>query len=100
MKNCIFDRFIGFNPGRFHHDAQFYLIDCNFAVNMADKDIFQAPALNPVGWAKRVYYFHCHRIGRVYAMHKNNLHSAPGSPDAKQITVDWVFGNSWQPVVI
>lgn len=99
LKSCSFDGFKGFNLGRFHRDAQFYLIDCNFAPNMADKDIFQAPAPSPVSWGKRVYYFNCHRNGGDYAWHNNNLHTAPGSPDAKQINSEWVFGNRWRPSV-
>jgi pectinesterase len=46
-----------------------------------------------------VYYFNCHRIGGDYAWHKNNLETAPGSPDAKQINTEWVFGKKWKPTV-
>jgi pectinesterase len=97
LKNCSFTGFDGFMLGRFHRDAQFYLIDCRFAQNMADKDIYQAASPNPVLWGKRVYYFNCHRTGGDYAWHKNNLNTAPGSPDAKQINAEWVFGNRWKP---
>jgi pectinesterase len=99
FKNCSFSGFDGFMLGRFHRDAQFYLIDCSFAKNMADKDIYQVAAPNPVLWGKRVYYFNCHRIGGDYAWHKNNLETAPGSPDAKQINTEWVFGKKWKPTV-
>lgn len=97
FKNCSFAGFDGFMLGRFHRDAQFYLIDCSFAQNMADKDIYQAAAPNPVLWGKRVYYFNCHRTGGDYAWHKNNLNLAPGSPNADQINAEWVFGNRWHP---
>jgi pectinesterase len=99
LKNCSFTGFDGFMLGRFHRDAQFYLIDCQFAQNMADKDIYQAPAPNPVVWGKRVYYFNCHKAGGDYAWHKNNLNTAPGSPDAGEINAGWVFGNKWHPAV-
>jgi pectinesterase len=99
LKNCSFTGFDGFMLGRFHRDAQFYLIDCRFAQNMADKDIYQAASPNPVLWGKRVYYFNCHRTGGDYAWHKNNLNTAPGSPDAKQINAEWVFGNRWKPAI-
>lgn len=99
LKNCSFSGFDGFNLGRFHRDAQFYLIDCRFAENMADKDIYQVAAPNAVLWGKRVYYFNCHRAGGDYAWHQNNLKTAPGNPDAKQIDAGWVFGNRWQPTI-
>ena len=95
LKSCFVDGFKGFNLGRFHRDAQFYLIDCTFADNMADKDIYQVAAPNPVLWGKRVYYFNCHRKGGDYAWHKDNLNTASGSPGAKQINAEWVFGNKW-----
>ena len=99
LRNCTFNGFDGFNLGRFHRDAQFYLIDCNFAENMADKDIYQVQAPNPVLWGKRVYYFNCHKKGGDYSWHQNNLHTAPGSPDAMQINANWVFGDRWQPTI-
>ena len=99
LKNCSFTGFDGFMLGRFHRDAQFYLIDCRFAQNMADKDIYQVAAPNPVLWGKRVYYYNCHRTGGDYAWHTNNLNLAPGSPDAKQINAEWVFDNRWHPTI-
>lgn len=97
LKNCSFEGFAGFNLGRFHRDAQFYLIDCTFSKNMADKDIFLVPTTNVIRWGRRVYYHNSHRIGGDYTWHKNNLETAPGSPKAKDITAAWVFKNKWQP---
>jgi len=97
LKNCRFDGFKGFNLGRFHRDAQFYLVDCFFSANMADRDIFQAPAPNPVRWGKRVYYANCRREGKDFAWYADNLASAPGSPQVKDITPAWVFKGRWNP---
>jgi pectinesterase len=97
LMNCSFEGFDGFNLGRYHRDAQFYLINCRFPQNMADKDIYLVPTNNIIQWGRRVYYFNSHRSGGDYAWHKDNLHTAPGAPKAEQITVDWLFGNRWKP---
>lgn len=97
LKNCRFDGFKGFNLGRYHRDAQFYLIDCNFSENMADRDIFLVPTQNLIKWGRRVYYSGCRRSGGDYAWHQDNLHTAPGAPQAEDITVLWLFKNKWNP---
>ena len=98
LKNCIFDGFKGFNLGRYHRDAQFYIINARFSENMADKDIFLVPTNNVIKWGRRVYYANNHREGGDYAWHDDNLHTAPGAPKADDITVEWLFGNKWRPV--
>jgi pectinesterase len=97
LVNCSFEGFDGFNLGRYHRDAQFYLINCQFASNMADKDIYLVPTTNNIQWGRRVYYYNCHRNGGDYTWHKDNLASATGSPSPGQITLKWLFGNRWQP---
>lgn len=97
LKNCSFEGFDGFNLGRYHKDAQFYLINCRFPQNMADKDIYLVPTTNTIQWGRRVYYYNSHRTGGDYSWHKDNLKSAPGAPTADQITVQWLFGNRWNP---
>jgi pectinesterase len=98
LKNCKFDGYEGFNLGRYHRDAQFYLINCQFSKNMADKDIYQAASGNQLAWGRRVYYYNCHREGGDFAWFGNNLEKAAGSPSVDQVTVDWVFKNRWHPV--
>ena len=95
--NSKFEGFDGFNLGRYHRDAQFYLINCQFASNMADRDIYLVPTTNIIQWGRRVYYFNCHRAGGDYAWHVDNLASAAGAPTSKDITVQWLFGNRWKP---
>lgn len=99
LMNCSFEGFDGFNLGRYHRDAQFYLINCRFPQNMADKDIYLVPTSNIIQWGRRVYYYNSHRTGGDYAWHKDNLHTAPGAPKAEQITVDWLFGERWKPTI-
>jgi pectinesterase len=97
LMNCSFEGYDGFNLGRYHRDAQFYLINCQFASNMADKDIYLVPTNNVIRWGRRVYYFNCHHIGGDYAWHKNNLETASGSPAPEQINPGWLFGKRWMP---
>jgi len=97
LVNCSFEGFDGFNLGRYHRDAQFYLINCQFASNMADKDIYLVPTTNVIQWGRRVYYYNCHRNGGDFAWHKDNLETAAGSPQAGSINLKWLFGDRWQP---
>ena len=97
LKNCKFDGYQGFNLGRYHKDAQFYLVDCRFSKNMADRDIYLVPTENKIQWGRRVYYFNCHRDDGDYAWFKNNLSDAANSPKAADVTIDWLFKNKWRP---
>ena len=96
LKNCRFDGYKGFKLGRYHKDAQFYLIDCMFSSTMADEDIYLVPTTNTIQWGRRIYYANSHKEGGDYAWHKDNLAAAPGSPEAKDITADWVFNGKWK----
>jgi pectinesterase len=95
LVDCSFEGFNGFNLGRYHRDAQFYLINCRFAANMSDKNIYRVETSNTIQWGDRIYYFNCHKRGGDYAWHRDNLRTAPGSPDAKQIDAKWVFKEKW-----
>ena len=95
LKNCSFKGYDNFLLGRYHRDAQFYLIDCKFAKNMRDSAIYMVPTSNVIKWGHRVYYFNCHKEGGSdYTWYKDNL---PVGIQAKDITVNWVFGNRWNP---
>jgi pectinesterase len=97
LKNCSFDGYNGFKLGRYHKEAQFYLIGCKFSRHMADSDIYLVPTNVPLKWGRRVYYYDCHKEGGDYTWFKNNLNTAQGSPKAEEITVDWVFKGKWHP---
>lgn len=97
LRDCTFSGYDGFKLGRYHRDAQFYLIDCHFAENMADQDIYEVPTAEKPRWGHRVYYYNCDKQGRAYSWYANNLDKAPGSPDPRAITPDWVFHDKWKP---
>ena len=74
LNNCRFKGFDGFLLGRYHRDAQFFLLNCRFAANMRDSAIYRVPASNVLQWGHRVYYFNCHREkGNEFSWYANNL---------------------------
>ena len=95
LKDCTFTGYDGFKLGRYHRDAQFYLIDCHFGENMADQDIYEVTTAEKPRWGHRVYYYNCEKKGRAYTWYGNNLDKAPGAPDPARITPEWVFRGQW-----
>ncbi|NTS40381.1 pectate lyase [Flavisolibacter sp. BT320] len=97
LKNCTFDGFKGFKLGRYHKDAQFYLVDCTFSENMVNEDIYLVPTANSLQWGRRIFYANCQRDGGNYAWFADNLQTADGAPKKEAINAAWVFGDRWQP---
>jgi len=95
--NCHFKGYDGFLLGRYHRDAQFYLVNCEFAKNMRDSAIYRVQNANILQWGHRVYYYNCHREGgNDFKWYANNL---PASVKASDININWVFKNRWNPEV-
>ena len=97
LVNCSFKGYDGFKLGRYHRDAQFYLINCQFAKNMADKDIYLVPTTNTILWGRRIYYYNCHKDGGDFKWFADNLSTSTENINAKNINANWVFGNRWSP---
>jgi pectinesterase len=100
VRNSYFDGVPGFPLGRHHRDAQFYLIDCKFSRNMADKKIYFYPSKTPVTlkWGENRYYnYNCHGDSIDFKWHADNLFAAYGSPKPDQVTVTWTFNGKWNP---
>ncbi|HMK16599.1 MAG TPA: pectinesterase family protein [Chitinophagaceae bacterium] len=93
LVNCSFKGYDGFMLGRYHRDAQFYLINCVFADNMRDSAIYRVPTNNVIQWGHRVYYYSCHRKAGDYKWFADNINKEL----ANKINVAWVFGNRWKP---
>ncbi len=100
LKNCVFKGDDGFKLGRYHRDAQFILLDCKFAKNMADAPIYLNPSQpqNQIQWGRRIYFYNCHKEGGDYGWFANNLFESKISPET--ITATWVFHGSWKPELI
>jgi pectinesterase len=100
--NSSFDGVPGFELGRCHYDAQFYLIDCQFSTRLSDHPIYKVQyddptKNNPNNWGKRIYFFNCQKQGTLYNWLQNNLDQAIDSLKANPITPDWTFDNQWDP---
>ena len=65
LVNCTFNGYDGFKLGRYHRDAQFYLINCRFSENMAEKIFILCQQQTQLQWGRRVYYYNCHRKGEL-----------------------------------
>ena len=96
LMNCKFSGDPGYGLGRYHRDAQFYLINCRFDKNMADADIFQREVNPPnvLQWGRRVYYYNCSRKGGNYKWFADNLPSGVGFND---ISAFWTYDYKWNP---
>lgn len=99
LVNCNFKGYDGFKLGRYHREAQFYLLNCSFANNMADKPIFLVPTATPIKWGERIYYYNCHRKSGDFTWFADNLDKAPGNPQPASINASWVFGDRWNPLM-
>lgn len=92
--NCSFDGFEGFKLGRWHRDAQFYLLNCSFSNKMANVPIYLVQTSNTIAWGNRQYYYGCKRDGGNYNWFKNNI-----NPElAASINANWVFKKRWNPL--
>lgn len=97
LNHCSFEGYDGFQLGRYHRDAQFFLLNCNFANNMADKAIYRVETKNVIQWGHRVYYYNCHKVGGDYSWFSDNISTAGVSVNPSSIDVKWLFGDRWNP---
>lgn len=103
LRNCIFDGVQGYNLGRHHYEAQFYLLDCTFSETMADKPIYwyhypTEPEKNrPYFYGNRYFYNNCHRTGGDYAWHKDNPDEWPQGITPSTLTAKRTFDGKWDP---
>lgn len=103
IRNSSFNGIDGWELGRHHYEAQFYLIDCKFAANMSSKPIYRVtypkePERDrPFNWGPRYYFYNCVKEGTQVDWIKNNLGTAAGKPSKDKITAAWTFDNKWDP---
>lgn len=95
-----FDAKVPTHLGRYHHDAQFFLVHCHLSQNILDKNIAYAytdKVLDPCPWGLRTYYWACWRDGGHSGWLDDNLRAAPGAPEYHTVTARWTFGDRWDP---
>ena len=86
--------------GRYHHDAQFYLVHCTLSENVINGNIHYAysdKVLDPCPWGLRTYYYNVIRAGGHSGWLRNNLSEAPGAPESYGVTAPWTFNYQWDP---
>ena len=86
--------------GRYHHDSQFFLMNCQLSSQILDQNISYAytdKVLDPCPWGQRNYYYNCHREGGDSGWLKNNLEKSEEKPDFHGVTALWTFNNKWDP---
>ena len=86
--------------GRYHHDSQFFLMNCRFSSQILDQNISYAytdKVLDPCPWGQRAYYYNCHREGGDSGWLKNNLEQSEENPDFHGVTALWTFNKKWDP---
>ncbi len=92
LKNCTFKGDLGYKLGRYHRDAQFYLLNCQFSKDMADAPIYKVRKDTTLQWEHRVFFNNCHREGADFQWFANNLTDA----EAKKISIETVFEGRWK----
>lgn len=100
LTNSVIDAESPTKLGRYHHDHQFFLINCHLSQNILDSNISYAysdKVLDPCPWGQRTYYYGCLREGGHSGWLNNNLEEAKGQPKFYEITAKWTFDGQWDP---
>ena len=98
ITNSTFDAKSPTALGRYHHDSQFFLINCALSENVLNENIgyaYSDKVLDPCPWGQRTYYYNCTREGGHSGWLDNNLDKAEGAPAFYGITAKWTFGGKW-----
>ena len=85
ITNSTFDAKRPTPLGRYHHDAQFFLLNCRLSDMIIDSNIAYAytdKVLDPCPWGRRTYYYGCSREGAGRVAHGQSRQRAglPGVP--------------------
>jgi hypothetical protein len=100
ITNSHFDSKSPVTLGRYHHDSQFFLLNCTMTSKIIDHPIgyaYSDQVLDPCPWGQRVYMYNIKREGGNFKWMKDNLTEAKGSPKPKEINAKWTFGGAWDP---
>ena len=84
--------------GRYHHDAQFFLLNCKMSEMILDQNISYAytdKVLDPCPWGQRAYYYGCERAGGNSGWLANNLDKSKQKPEFHKVTAKWTFDGKW-----
>ncbi len=102
MRDCYFDSSVPVILGRYHHDSQFFLINCSCSHKIIDRPISSAYSyqmLDSIALGNRVYFYNFKREGGNFKWMKNNLEESKQKPSPDEITAKWTFQGKWDPEV-
>ena len=107
VTNSEFDAVKPTPLGRYHHDSQFFIMNCHMTKNIIDADIDHAyranpelakgKTIDPCPWGHRVYYYGCTREGGHSGWLNDNTDSLPEKPSYYTTTSEWTFAGRWKP---
>lgn len=100
ITNSTFDAKSPTQLGRYHHDSQFFIVNCKMTKNILNNNISYAysdKVLDPCPWGQRVYYYGCTRDGGNTGWLNNNLAESEEKPEYHAITALWTFNHQWDP---
>lgn len=86
--------------GRYHHDSQFFLMNCHLTERILDENIRYAytdKVLDPCPWGQRVYYLNCLRDGGHGGWLDDNFKDSEEAPEYYTVTARWTFNDRWDP---
>ncbi|MBU1101856.1 MAG: pectin esterase [Bacteroidetes bacterium] len=102
IKNSTFDGVEGFQLGRHHYEAQFYLLNCKFSDKMSSDPIYRVTYEDttrnrPFNWGKRYYFSKVEKEGKSLEWLKDNLETNNHKVTENEITPLWTFDGKWNP---
>ena len=100
IKDSYFDAKSPTMLGRYHHDSQFFLLNCRLSKQILDTNISYAysdKVLDPCPWGVRTYYYNCSREGGHSGWLRNNLELSEEAPEFHAVTAQWTFKGKWYP---
>lgn len=86
--------------GRYHHDAQFFIMNCHLTERVLDENIRYAytdKVLDPCPWGQRVYYLNCTREGGHSGWLDDNFKTSEQAPEYHEVKATWAFDGQWDP---
>lgn len=100
ITNSTFDAKSPTKLGRWHHDSQFFLVNCKLTQNILDSNIqyaYSDKVLDPCPWGERIYYLNCSREGGHSGWLKDNIMDCGQELYYYSTTALWTFDSKWDP---
>lgn len=100
ITNSTFDAKSPTKLGRWHHDSQFFLVNCKMSKNILDSNIqyaYSDKVLDPCPWGERIYFLNCSREGGHSGWMKDNIMDCGQELYYYSTTANWTFDHKWDP---